>query len=113
MNGRAPFLRVLALALATLQVVSPALVVFADGSSMRNAVAESVSHVEGTSSDSCSQVHAPDCGLCRYLSGLTALLPQVHMAVTAPDPASAAPGSLRLHISSVRFFPPGRAPPVA
>ena len=112
MSGRAPFLRVLALALATLQLVSPALVVIADGVSVRDAVAEGVAHVESAGAKGCPQVHAPDCALCRYLSGASTLLPDASIVppsarrTTRPAEVVARPRT------ASTLLPHGRAPPL-
>ena len=112
MSGRAPFLRVLAMAFATLQLVSPALVVIADGVSIRDAVAESVAHVESTSSDACPQVHAPDCALCRYVSGSSTLLADASIVLPlAGRSATPADVSGRPRAAST-LLPHGRAPPL-
>jgi hypothetical protein len=112
MSGRAPFLRMLAMAFATLQLVSPALVVIADGASVRDAVAESVAHVESAGSKGCPQVHAPDCALCRYLCGASTLLPD--SAIAPPLAGRTMPPAevvARPRTAST-LLPHGRAPPL-
>jgi len=102
----------LAMAFATLQLVSPALVVIADGTAIRGAVSESVAHVESASSESCPQIHNPDCALCRYLSGATGSTGDgggaLHLAESAPTYAD----TVVLAFGASIFLPHGRAPPL-
>ena len=112
MSGRSHFRRILAIAFATLQLVSPALVVLADGVSVRDAVAESVAHVESTSSDSCPQVHTPDCALCRYVSGSSAPVSDGHLCVPQARQAPLLANADVLTFGTSALLPDGRAPPV-
>ena len=112
MSGRAPFTRMLALAFAILQLVSPTLVVIADGSSIRDAVAESIAHVESTSSDNCPRVHAPDCALCRYLSGTTASLSDASIVLPCAGRVATLTDISGLPRATTTLLPHGRAPPL-
>jgi hypothetical protein len=102
----------LAMAFATLQLVSPALVVIADGVSVRDAVAESVAHVESAGSTGCPQVHAPDCALCRYLSGASTLLPDAPIAPLSAE-GTTRPAEVVARVrTAATLLPHGRAPPL-
>lgn len=112
MSGRSPFRRILVMAFATLQLVSPALIVLADGVSIRDAVAESVAHVESTTSESCPQVHTPDCALCRYLSASSASVSDVQAGTPGTSQVAAVTANIVLTLGSIALLPDGRAPPV-
>lgn len=112
MSGRSPFRRILAIAFATLQLVSPALIVLVDGASIREAVAESVAHVESTTSESCPQVHTPDCALCRYLSACSASVSDVQGCTPGTSQAAQVSATIVLTRGATALLPDGRAPPV-
>lgn len=110
MMRRTPLLRFLSLLWAALQLATPALGTLADAR-LAAAAGDPVSHVESTSSSTCPVIHAPDCAVCRYLSG----------AAPAPD----TPDAVDVNFKRVGAFiaaaggpailtivlPDGRAPP--
>lgn len=72
---------------------------------------EPVSHVEATSSAACPAAHAPECGVCRYLSGPSAL-PDDGPRTDAATRGNESPGaSLAYPGSRTLALPRGRAPP--
>lgn len=111
MSGRHPFLRMLVMVGAAVQLLSPAVASIADGRMARESASSPLTHIEETSSATCPVVHAPDCGVCRYLSvagtqsrATAALL----VAETTAAPAClVAPSPGRAGTS----LPDGRAPP--
>lgn len=113
MTRRTALFRKLALAWALLHVALPGAGAVADGLLMRASAGEQVAHVESTTTSSCPVVHAPDCGVCRYLSGCTSL------SATGALPASIASASAGMDAGisvppdrSV-VLPDNRAPPLA
>jgi hypothetical protein len=112
MSGRNPVLRMLVMVGAALQLLSPGVASIADGKLARENASGPLTHIESTTTATCPVVHAPDCGVCRYLS-TTGTLPRVSDSVpqaeTAATPMCAegrAPAGGRI------FLPDGRAPPV-
>ena len=74
---------------------------------------EPVSHVEATSTSACPAAHAPNCGVCRYLSGPSAL-PDGGARAAAGTRGDEPPGaSLAYPGSRTVALPRGRAPPAA
>jgi hypothetical protein len=110
MTRRAPLLRFLALLWAGLQFAMPALGSLADAR-FAAAAGDPVSHVESTSSASCPAVHAPDCAVCRYLSGATPV-PENAAAVNIDAEQAGAQARTRCAVAHVAIIlPDGRAPP--
>lgn len=60
--------RVLTCVLAAIQFAAPASSAVADGLLAQNASLGAATHIEAATTSACPLVHAPDCGLCRYLS---------------------------------------------
>ena len=113
MIRRHPVLRMLVMVGAAIQLLSPGAAAIADGLLARESASQPLTHVEATTTSKCPVVHAPDCGVCRYLSS-GAMAPKsnplvvVLAGVVVPACAEAsAPASL------VTALPNGRAPPVA
>jgi hypothetical protein len=111
MTRRKPLLRFLALAWAGLQVAMPALGSLAEAR-LAAAAGDPVSHIESKSSAGCPVVHAPDCAVCRYLSGAT---PTPDNAAAVNIDAERAGVQVRAACALARVaivLPDGRAPPV-
>ena len=112
MSGRNPVLRMLVMVGATLQFLSPGVASIAHGMSARENASGPLTHIESTTTATCPVVHAPDCGVCRYLSTASAQpratdpIPQAGAAVAPVCAAGWAPAGGRI------FLPDGRAPPV-
>lgn len=91
----------------------PAASALADGLLARGAAREAVAHVEASTTASCPVVHAPDCGVCRYLSACDATdaadAPQLAIRLAAPLNAEPGLGER----SPALLLPHGRAPPRA
>ena len=95
---------------AGLQVATPALSSLADAR-LAAAAGAPVAHVESTSAASCPAIHAPDCAVCRYLSGAAA-------GPDAPEAREPDAEDVRASIAQKRapatrtvVLPDGRAPP--
>ena len=110
---RAPLIRVLALFWAVLQMASPAASAISDGLLASGNSAEQVAHVESATTNACPVVHAPDCAVCRYLSGSVGEAVQCGV-LQLPDVGIALPdGQYQTTYASAVVLPPGRAPPTA
>jgi hypothetical protein len=110
MTRRKLLLRFLALLWAGLQLAMPALGSLADAR-IAAAAGDPVSHVESKSSASCPVIHAPDCAVCRYLSG-TAPAPATASAADIDAERAGADVQARCAIAYVALvLPDGRAPP--
>ena len=101
-----------ALLWAVLQVLSPGASALADGLIARQNANAPLVHVEATGSQSCPEIHSPDCGVCRYLSsgGDAPAAPALVLlsdAAAIPVSALVAP-----YVSSTATLPHGRAPPL-
>lgn len=112
MSRRQHLLRVLVMIGAAFQLLSPGVASIADGLLAQDNASGPLTHIEATTTATCPAVHAPDCGVCRYLStagtahrGAASILLTTGLlhprCEEARQPASAA--SLQ---------PNGRAPPV-
>jgi hypothetical protein len=112
MSGRNPVLRMLVMVGAALQLLSPGVASIAHGMSARENASGPLTHIESTTTATCPVVHAPDCGVCRYLSTASTLpratdsIPQAETAATPLCASGWAPSGVRI------FLPDGRAPPV-
>jgi hypothetical protein len=114
MTKRSPFVRVFTLMWASLQLAAPAMSSIADGLLAIDNASRPTTHVEATTTESCPVVHAPDCGVCRYLTtagtndssspafGWQRRDPLAPTSAVLTDPGCAA-----------RALPHGRAPPSA
>ena len=96
---------------AAVQLLSPGAAAIADGLLATESASQPLTHVESSTTAKCPVVHAPDCGVCRYLSSAS-LLPRVApqlpvSAAAVPLPQDAACASARV----VSSLPDGRAPP--
>lgn len=113
MTPRHPVLRLLVMIGAATQLLSPSVAAVADGLIAREGASQPLTHVETTTTSKCAVVHAPECGVCRYLSAAAPLpkaAPLLAVRARAVAPAcavSAAPASV------ITALPNGRAPPVA
>jgi hypothetical protein len=99
---------------ASLQLAAPAMSSIADGLLTIDSSTRPTTHVEATTTETCPVVHAPDCGVCRYLStsgtndSSSPAFVWHRRDVLAPTSAiTADPGS------GARALPHGRAPPTA
>lgn len=110
-NRRTPFVRVLAILWATLQLASPAVSAIADGKAAFESASEATTHVEATSTERCPLVHAPDCGVCRYLSTPTSEQPAAPAWLATSSCARIPAGSDRAAPGAAMTLPRGRAPP--
>lgn len=110
MMRRTRLLRLLSVVWAGLQLAAPAIGSLADAR-LAAASGDAVAHVESTTSTTCPVFHAPDCAICRYLSG-TAPLPDAPVAV-APiiEGARGVVGSNTGTSAFALVLPDGRAPP--
>lgn len=91
----------------------PAASALADGLLARGSAREAVAHVEASTTASCPVVHAPDCGVCRYLStcGATDAADAPPLAIHRATALNAEPGIGDR--SPALLLPHGRAPPRA
>lgn len=111
MSRRHPVLRMLVMVGAAIQLLSPGVAAIADGLLARESAAQPLTHIEASTSAKCSVVHAPDCGVCRYLSSASSLprlappLPVFEAALPLPRDVVCASASV------VTSLPDGRAPP--
>ena len=112
MNGRQPLLRMLVMVGAAIQLLSPGVAAIADGLLARSNASGPLTHIEATTTATCPVVHAPDCGVCRYLSA--AGTPQRATPSLLLTTASAQPRceESRQPVSAATLQPNGRAPPV-
>jgi hypothetical protein len=111
MIRRSILVRCLALVWATLQLASPGISAIADG--RLSSESQPVAHIEATSSASCPVVHAPDCGVCRYLSN--AAVKDAPAAFFGCDErARGNPSTQNAGVRGVALaLPRGRAPPLS
>jgi len=114
MTKRSRFVRVLTLLWSSLQLAAPAMSSIADGQLTLDNASRPTTHVESTTTKSCPVVHAPDCGVCRYLStsgandSATPALDWQLRTVLAPESAGSADPRC-----GAKALPHGRAPPAA
>ena len=98
---------------AAIQLLSPGVAAIADGLLATESASQPLTHIEASTTAKCPVVHAPDCGVCRYLSSVPTLargsaLVEVRTAAIMPACAETlAPTSI------VTTLPNGRAPPAA
>ena len=112
MKRRTTFVRFLALTWATLQLASPAISAIADGLLARENGSRPSTHVEATTRDTCPVIHAPDCAVCRYLSGSgcnDASAPAFGWSEAAQSGATS--GASTMLGSAAIALPHGRGPP--
>ena len=96
---------------AALQLLSPGVASIADGLIARDSASGPLTHVEATTSATCAVMHAPDCGVCRYLSAAS-LLPRVAPPLVQFEPAPLPRcAEARAQWSGTTVLPDGRAPP--
>ena len=111
MSGRNPGLRMLVMVGAALQLLSPGVASIAHGMSARENASGPLRHIESTTTATCPVVHAPDCGVCRYLSAAGT---QAKLAPTLlVGELTAAPECVASLVPrrGVAALPDGRAPP--
>lgn len=97
---------------AALQLLSPGIASIADGLLARDNASGPLTHIEATTTSSCPVVHAPDCGICRYLSTAGTLqrtTPAIVVSTGSPQPRCA---ETRQPLGGATLQPNGRAPPV-
>ena len=113
MSRRHPVLRILVMVGAAIQLLSPGVAAIADGLLARESATQPLTHIEATTTAKCPVVHAPDCGVCRYLSSGATLARASELV--APQASTIAPAcaGTRAPASVVATLPNGRAPPVA
>jgi hypothetical protein len=110
MMRRTTLLRGLTLVWAGVQLATPVLGSVADARLAAGA-RDPVAHVESTTSSTCPVIHAPDCGLCRYLSSVSAA-PDTPCAVALiTEGVDAAMAARHVRVAIVVVLPDGRAPP--
>src|SRR5688572_13544714 len=68
MSRRHPVLRMLVMFCAAVQLLSPGIAAVADGLLAAVNASRPLTHIEASTTAKCPVVHAPDCGVCRYLS---------------------------------------------
>ena len=113
MTRRHLVLRMLVMVGAAIQLLSPGVAAVADGLLARESANQPLTHIEATTTAKCPVVHAPDCGVCRYLSsGATPVRTNMLVALEASAVAPACAAKLA-PASVVTTLPNGRAPPVA
>lgn len=97
---------------AAIQLLSPGVAAIADGLLARESASQPLTHIEATTTARCPVVHAPDCGVCRFLSSAASaprmpadvLFAAADIAPTCTD--AGAPASV------IATLPNERAPPV-
>jgi hypothetical protein len=112
MTHRFARLRILTFVLGTLQLASPGASAIADGMLALASVGQPATHVEAVTQAACPLVHAPDCGLCRFLS-LTGCRDAAPPSLAATETARAGLrdwGERNVAARSIAL-PSGRAPP--
>jgi hypothetical protein len=96
---------------AAIQLLSPGVAAIADGLLATESASQPLTHVESTTTAKCAVVHAPDCGVCRYLSSGSTLsravqpVPLLQVTPVPPNAIACAPASIATSL------PDGRAPP--
>ena len=96
---------------AAVQLLSPGIAAVADGLLAAVNASRPLTHIEASTTAKCPVVHAPDCGVCRYLSSSSTLarvvqpLPVLQDAPVSPNAIACAPAS------NATTLPDGRAPP--
>ena len=111
MSGRNPVLRMLVMVGAALQLLSPGVASIAHGLVARESASGPLTHIEATSSATCPVVHAPDCGVCRYVSAAgtqAKVAPTLFVGELAAPPECVASLAPRRGVAAL---PDGRAPP--
>jgi hypothetical protein len=111
MTTRSAALRSLALFWAALHLASPGLTSVAHGVGAAQGV-QPAAHVESTTSETCPVVHAPDCGVCRYLSQASGVASTPSYALLRRAGNEPVPTLRTRAISAAVVLPDGRAPPV-
>jgi hypothetical protein len=110
MKRRTPLLRSLALVWAALQLAMPAVSSLADAR-LAAAAGEPVAHVESTTTSTCPVIHAPDCGICRYLSSAAPASDAAAVAEVDADCEASSSAAIRRPAFLTIVLPDGRAPP--
>lgn len=112
MTQRLGRLRILTFVLGTLQLASPSMTALADGMLFLASVGRPATHVEAVTQSACPKVHAPDCGLCRFLtlSGCKDAAAPALMVAYAGNQRLGASGEWNATKASIAL-PLGRAPP--
>ena len=111
MIRRHPALRMLVMVGAAIQLLSPGVASIADGLLARENATGPLTHIESKTTAKCPVVHAPDCGVCRYLSAASAVprvAPSLPLSEAAAHPRCAA---VWAPTRSPSLLPNGRAPP--
>ena len=113
MSRRSTSVRILAILWAALQFASPGASAIADGMLAASNAAGPTTHVEATTTASCPVVHAPDCGVCRYLSGPAAVNRISAFAIALLTEKRELRTESSVTSVALAALPHGRAPPVA
>ena len=96
---------------AAIQLLSPGVAAVADGLLATESASQPLTHIEASTTAKCPVVHAPDCGVCRYLSSAShqarAATPLPVIGAALPIPRDAVCASTSVFTS----LPDGRAPP--
>lgn len=110
MMRRTVLLRFFSLLWAGVQLATPALGSLADAR-LAAAAGDPMAHVESTTSSTCPAIHAPDCAVCRYLSG-AAPAPDAQSSahVNAASAGASFPARSTAALLAI-VLPDGRAPP--
>jgi hypothetical protein len=98
---------------AAIQLLSPGVAAVADGLLARESASQPLTHIEATTTAKCPVVHAPDCGVCRYLSTGAALARTSGLVALQASTIAPACAATLAPASVVTTLPNGRAPPVA
>lgn len=112
MTRRTPFLRCLAIAWASLQLMLPGVTAIADGFASSQGASAAVSHVESGSTASCPEIHGVDCAVCRYLSNTASTIPAAPAWRECAVGQAAPVGVDREQADAARSRAQSRAPPV-
>jgi hypothetical protein len=112
MTPRHPVLRMLVMIGAAVQLLSPGAAAVADGLLATANASQPLTHIEATTTAKCPVVHAPDCGVCRYLSSSSTLaravqlVPLLQDAPGSPNAIVCAPASITTSLRRSRAPPP-------
>ena len=111
MSRRHQLLRLLVMIGAAFQLLSPGVAAVADGLLARENASGPLTHIEATTTATCPVVHAPDCGVCRYLSAAGTpqrAAPSILLAAGSLQPRCE---EARQPAGAAALRPNGRAPP--
>jgi hypothetical protein len=111
MMRRRARLRFLSLLWAAVHLAIPALGSVADAR-LAAAAGDPVAHIESTTSSSCPVIHAPDCGLCRYLSSVSDAPDAACTVELSPKSVDDVKAATHRPAARAIVLPDGRAPPV-